>query len=193
LKHDRSNGYDAIAEDYIRLRSQKTGVEIVHNWAKSFKPNAEVLDLGAGYGLPLTQILVDHRLSVSAIDASSKMVTAFGHNFPDIEIACEAAESSPFFNRQFDGILSVGLIFLLSPDSQRQLVSRIAEALKPGGQLLFSAPKEIGSWQDVLTKRESYSLGETEYHQLLTASGLKVSGSFVDEGGSHYYAATKPA
>jgi len=109
-------------------------------------------------------------------------------NFPDIEIACEAAEKSAFFDRQFDGILSVGLIFLLSPDTQRQLLPRIAEALKPNGQLLFSAPKETGSWQDILTKRESYSLGEREYHQLLSVSDLKISGSYVDEGGSHYYA-----
>lgn len=190
---DPSNGYNGVAEDYMQIRSQETGVEIVRYWAKSFKPSAEVLDLGAGYGLPVTQILVDRGLSVSAIDASPKMVAAFRQNFPDIEIACEAAENSLFFNRQFDGILSVGLIFLLSPDTQRQLLPRIAIALKPGGQFLFSAPKETGSWQDILTKRESYSLGETEYHQLLTASDLTISGLFVDEGGSHYYAATKPA
>ena len=190
---DFSNGYDAIVEDFIRLRSQKTGVEVVHNWAKSFEPESEILDIGAGYGLPLTQILVDHRLSVCAIDASPKMVAAFRQKFPNIEVACEAAENSTFFNRKYDGILSVGLIFLLSPDAQRQLFLRMAKALKPGGRLLFSAPKETGAWQDVLSKRESYSLGETEYHHLLTASALQISGSYVDEGGSHYYAATKPA
>ena len=176
----------------MRLRSQETGVEIIQSWANFFSPGAKVLDLGAGSGLPLTQILVDRGLLVSAIDASPKMVTAFRGNFPHIEIACEAAENSSFFDRKFDGTLSVGLIFLLSPDTQRQLLPRIARALKPSGRLLFSAPKETGSWQDLLTKCESYSLGETEYHHLLFASGLEITGSYVDEGGSHYYGATKP-
>lgn len=189
---DASNGYDAVADDYIRLRSQETGVNIVSNWAAAFKSGADVLDLGAGNGFPLTKILVDHSLSVFAIDASPKMVAAFRQNFPHIEIACEAAENSAFINRQFDGILSVGFIFLLLPDIQRQLLPRMSKALKPRGRLLFSAPKETGSWQDVLTKRESYSLGEREYHQLLTESGLQISGSYVDAGGSHYYDATKP-
>lgn len=192
MNSDLSNGYDEVAEDFIALRSQTTGVSSVRSWSASFHPGDRILDIGCGSGLPLTALLIERGLNVSAIDASPKMVAEFERNFPDIEIACEAVESSVFFNRQYDGILAVELIFLLPPDAQRRILPRIAKALNSGGRLLFSAPKETGNWTDVLTKREPYSLGETEYHQLLTASGLNISRSHSDEGGSHYYAAKKP-
>lgn len=192
MNPDCSNGYEAVAETFIRVRSQQTGVATVRDWARAFQPGDEILDIGAGSGEPLTTLLAGLDLDVYAIDASRKMVAAFRKNLPNVKIACEAVEQSVFFNRKFEGVLAIGLVFLLEPAAQRQLIPRLAKALKPGGHLLFSAPKEIGNWVDVLTKHKSYSLGETAYHELLIAAGLRVSGSYMDEGGSHYYAATKP-
>ncbi|MEP3893434.1 MAG: class I SAM-dependent methyltransferase [Litorimonas sp.] len=190
---DSSNGYDDIADTFIQVRSTTSGVSTVQGWANRFKPGDTVLDIGSGSGLPLTKVLIDLGLKVSAIDASPKMVAAFRKNFPHTEITCEAAEESSFLHRKFDGVLAVGLIFLLSPEVQRQLILRIADAVKPGGHLLFSAPKETGSWDDLLTKRQSHSLGEDSYIHLLESSGLVLNERYTDEGGSYYYAAARPA
>lgn len=121
------------------------------------------------------------------------MVAAFKRRFPGVEIACEPAERSRFFERAFDGALAIGLVFLLPADSQRDVIRRMAAALKPGGGLLFSAPREIGVWDDLLTGRRSLSLGAEEYRRIAAGAGLQMVGEHVDEGENHYYEARKRA
>ena len=191
---DQSNGYEAIAEEFIHYRLQSaTGLETIRKWAASLPRGAAVLDVGAGCGEPLTAILIEAGFNVAAIDASPAMVAAFQQRFPGVEIACEPAEHSRFFNRTFDGVLAVGLVFLLPEDSQRELILRMAGALKPGGRLLFSAPWQVGDWDDLLTGQPSRSLGVDEYRRVIANAGLNLVGEHVDEGNSHYYEALKPS
>lgn len=189
MPREPSNGYNDIAEEFMRVRSN-SGAEVARVWAKSLPKGASVLDIGAGNGVPITQALVDAGLKISAIDASSKMVAAFRQNFPEIEIACEPVQTSTFFDQKFDGVVAVGLIFLLSEEDQRNFIAKVAKALKLGGQILFSAPKESGAWEDVLTVKASRSLGEKEYKRLLKANGFGVIETREDEGGSNYFLAT---
>lgn len=191
MARDLSNGYDAVAETFMRVRSSTTGVAVLRNWMRTLPQGGSVLDVGAGSGAPLTAELIEAGFNVSAIDASPKMVTAFGRRFPDIEVACEAAEDSTFFDRSFDGLLAVGLVFLLPAERQGPLIKHMASALKPGGRMLFSAPRQIGDWEDVLTGQQSFSLGERAYKDIAAAAGLDIIGEHVDEGESYYYEAKK--
>ena len=194
LPEDRSNGYEAIAEAFISHRLRSTiGLEVIRKWAEVLPQGGTVLDVGAGSGEPLTAALIDAGFDVAAIDASPAMVAAFRQRFPDVEIACEPAECSLFFNRTFDGVLAIGLVFLLPEDRQRELIRRMATALKPGGRLLFSAPSQVCVWDDVLTGRPSSSLGTDAYRQVLVSAGLQPSGEHMDEGENHYYEAHKPS
>ena len=185
-----SNGYDAMAKSYIKLRSA-TGVGIIKDWAASFPGKATILDVGCGNGLPVSQVIIARELKLVGLDASPNMVAAFEQNFPDTEVICGAAETSDIFQRSFDGIIAVGLIFLLSPESQSIVLRRMASALNTGGRLLFTAPKQICSWTDILTEKRSASLGAKAYQDVLEQAGLVVFNEAVDEGGSHYYAARK--
>ena len=108
LARDLSNGYDAVSEAFIRVRSSTTGVAVLRKWMMTLPRAGSVLDVGAGSGEPLTAELIKAGFDVSAIDASPKMVAALQRRFPNIEVACEAAEDSCFFNRSFDGVLAVG-------------------------------------------------------------------------------------
>lgn len=188
---DRSHGYDDIADQFMSARSS-TGTDLVRHWAKTLAPGAAVLDIGAGHGEPLTKVLIDDGLNVSAIDASPRLVEAFRQRFPGVEIACEPVEESRFHDKKFDAVLAVGLIFLLPTDTQSVVIDRVAQVLSPGGRFLFSAPRETGSWIDLLTERISISLGEAEYLKCLEAAGLVFHSHHNDEGGSHYYEARKP-
>lgn len=193
LSEDASNGYEAVAEEFMAVRSA-SGRAVVRKWAASLPRACSVVDVGAGHGEPLTWALIDEGLAVSAIDASPKMVAAFRRRFPEVEVACEPAEQSRFFNRTFDAALAIGLIFLLPEDSQRELIRRISGALEPGGRLLFSAPRQVGTWNDVLTGQPSWSLGAAEYGRLLAQSAFRLideHDDHVDQGGSHYYEARK--
>ena len=189
-RDDPSNGYDAIADTYIKVRSQ-SGRAVIADWATSLPIDASVLDLGTGYGEPYMPVLLDAGLTVSAIDAAPSMVAAFQKRFPAVEIACEPVEESRFFGRSFDAVLAIGLIFLLPETAQQKLISKISNAVNPKGKFLFSAPIEIGTWDDVLTHRSSISLGQEAYCTLLGAAGFDLVESLYDDGGSHYYSAVK--
>lgn len=191
---DESNGYEGIAESYIATRGRAVngiGASTARAWAGTFEKGAEVLDLGCGTGIPVTKILIEAGLKAYGVDASPKMVAEFRRNFPNVPVASEPVERSLFFNRRFDGIVSVGLMFLLSGESQRALIPKMGEALHPGGKLLFTAPFDKVEWKDIMTEQLSRSLGAEEYRLLILASGLSVGEEFEDEGGNYYFSGVR--
>lgn len=187
---DPSAGYDAVADEFISARSA-SGASLVRSWANALAPNSSIIDIGAGHGEPLTSTLIDAGHSVSAIDASAKLVAEFKKRFPGVPVVCECVEESDFFQRSFDAALMVGLIFLLQEKRQAAVFNKLSSVVSPGGRLLFSAPRQIGSWEDVLTKNTSWSLGEQTYRSILEQSGFSLIATHEDEGGSHYYDAVR--
>lgn len=188
MSEDPSNGYEAIVEEYIAVRS-RSGRALVQSWAEGLDAGAPIVDLGAGYGEPITSVLIETGLYVSAIEASPSMVAEFRARFPNVEIACEPVETSAFFGRQFDAALAVGLIFLLPEETQKLVINRVSNALRTGGSFLFSAPVEVGAWDDLLTGQRSVSLGEAAYRLALEEAGFVQIESRVDDAGTHYFSA----
>lgn len=189
---DKSHGYDAAALAFMSERNPRIGAAIVRKWSQTLPRSACILDLGCGHGVPITQVLIRAGFTVFAVDASSKMITAFRRRFPSACAECAAVEDSDFFGRTFDGIVAWGLLFLLPADAQAALIAKVARALKSGGKFLFTSPKEAFTWRDALTGRQSLSLGSAEYQRILQAEGLTLDGELSDEGNNHYYFASKP-
>ncbi|HEX4347929.1 MAG TPA: class I SAM-dependent methyltransferase [Vicinamibacterales bacterium] len=179
-----------MAAEFLAVRS-RIGVATVRTWARSLAPGAAVLDLGCGSGVPISEALISDGFDVHGVDASSSLVAAFHQRFPQAPVACEPAEASAFFGRKFEGVVAIGLLFLLPASTQRDLIRRVGAALKPSGQFLFTAPEQECSWADALTGRTSLSLGAAAYREALTAAGLAVVGTYVDEGENYYYAAVR--
>ncbi|MEM9279893.1 MAG: class I SAM-dependent methyltransferase [Pseudomonadota bacterium] len=192
MSEDKSNGYDAVAEEFLRVRSSIFGLATLRTWLDSLPRGGSILEVGAGSGVPLTEAIIDDGFEVYAVDASATMVKAFQQRFPDVQIRCEPAESSQFFDRTFDGVLAIGLVFLLAGEQQREVIERMAAVLEPGGRLLFSAPKEMCEWNDSLTGQPSLSLGFDEYTRIIADSGLHLAGTYIDEGDVFYYEAQMP-
>jgi cyclopropane fatty-acyl-phospholipid synthase-like methyltransferase len=194
---DRSNGYESVSAEFLahrgnsRTRSNAIGVKEVRNWARTLQPGSSVIDLGCGPGFPLTEVLVEEGLQVFGVDAAPSFVAAFHRNLPATPIACESVLESSFFNRTFDAVLSIGLIFLLKTEEQHRLIRRFADILVPGGRLLFTATVKPHVWNDVMTGMESISLGAEEYLRQLSAVGLSVTSEYEDEGQNHYFDALK--
>jgi 2-polyprenyl-3-methyl-5-hydroxy-6-metoxy-1,4-benzoquinol methylase len=185
---DPSNGYEAVASEFMRRRGESNiGAATVRRWSRALQPGATVLDVGCGHGLPLAMVLIEQGFNVYGIDASPTLIAAFRSRFPQAHVTCEAAESSDFFGRTFDGVLAIGLIFLLNADTQRALIHKVEQALNPGGRFLFTAPKDACSWTDVMTGRPSLSLGAEGYDAILTGAGLVVLDEYLDEGENHYF------
>ena len=193
IASDAANGYEAVAGEFMERRAESAiGVSTVRAWARALPPGASILDLGCGHGSPVAEALLNDGFAVHGVDASPTLTDAFRRRFPQAPVACEPVERSTFFGRTYDGIVAIGLLFLLDPETQRALLRRIAVALSPGGRLLFTAPAETCVWTDVLTGRQSRSLGAGEYRAILLDSGLTLAGEHGDEGGNHYYAAWRP-
>lgn len=117
------------------------------------------------------------------------MVEAFRSCFPRVPVACEPAEHSAYFDRTFNGVVAWGLLFLLEPRVQLALLPRLARALAPRGQLLFTAPARPCEWDDAVTGRRSCSLGEAAYRRAIEQAGLEMLREFDDEGENHYFVA----
>lgn len=191
-EYDSSNGYQVVASEYMARREESSiGVATVQKWARSLAPRASILDLGCGHGVPISMALIDDGFVLYGVDASPSLTAAFRSRFPHAQVACEAVEDSRFFGRRFDGVIAVGLMFLLPAGTQRDLIRKVALALNPEGRFLFTSPVQIGTWADVLTRRQSRSLGAEAYKAALSSAGLTLVGEYVDEGGNHYYDACK--
>jgi SAM-dependent methyltransferase len=166
-------------------------VKEVREWAKTLRRGSSVLDLGCGPGFPLTVVLVEEGHQVFGVDAAPSFVAAFQRNLPGIPVVCESVLESRLFDRTFDAVLSIGLMFLLKAEEQHRLIRRFADILVPGGRLLFTASAKPAVWNDVMTGLESISLGGEEYRKLLGAAGISVAEEYEDVGENHYFDAFK--
>jgi SAM-dependent methyltransferase len=193
MTDDPANGYEGIAEMFIARRGRRPsvgdaiGARVIRAWAEALPAGATVLDLGCGPGEPSTRVLREAGLTTFAIDASPTMVAAFRERFPGVPVECSAVEASGFFGRTFDGVLAWGLLFLLTPAAQAEVIRKVARALQPRGRFLFTAPKEPVEWLDGMTGQQSRSLGASTYERLLSEAGLVWVGEDQDEGDNHYY------
>jgi SAM-dependent methyltransferase len=194
---DRSNGYEAVSEEFLArrgdsgTRSIAIGVKEVRRWAKTLPRGSSVIDLGCGPGFPITILLVEEGLQVFGVDAAPSFVAAFQRNLPGTPIVCESVLESRCFDRTFDAVLSIGLMFLLKAEEQHRLIRRFAEILVPGGRLLFTSSAKPAVWNDVMTGVESISLGAEAYRQLLGTAGISVVQEYEDVGQNHYFDAFK--
>lgn len=189
-KSDKSNGYDALADVFMRARNAGIGPPVVREWCKSLPPDATVLELGCGFGL-ISQVIVDAGLTLYGIDASEKMIRAFRERFPKIQAECAAAEESAYFDRSFDAIVAWGLLFLLPENTQKTVIAKASQALARGGQFLFTATEKPAQWDDGMTGLPSVSLGAERYDELLAEHGLEVTGHATDIGDNYYFFAVK--
>ena len=194
---DRSNGYEAVSEEFLagrgnsKTRSIAIGVKEVRKWARTLQSGSRVVDLGCGPGFPITVVLIEEGLNVFGVDAAPSFVAAFQRNLPGTPIVCESVLESRFFDRTFDAVLAWGLMFLLKAEEQHRLIEIFAEILMPGGRLLFTSAAKAVTWKDAMTGLESETLGAEEYRKLLEAVGISVVQEYEDVGGNHYFDAVK--
>jgi 2-polyprenyl-3-methyl-5-hydroxy-6-metoxy-1,4-benzoquinol methylase len=191
MPDDGANGYEEYAEIFMRARNLKIGLSVMRRWASQLAPGSELLELGCGHGV-VSQVLLEAGVKLSVVDASPTLLREFHSRFRDVEVECSTAQKSELLRRKYDGVVAWGLIFLLAETDQRSVLRRAADALRPHGRLVFTAPKEALTWKDSITEMPSLSLGATVYEALLRDLGLDVSSGAIDEGANCYYEGIKP-
>ena len=180
------DGYESVAQDFMRARRSSIGPKTVLAWAEALPPATSILDLGCGHGVPISEALLRAGHRVCGVDASPTLVLKFRERFPDATVECSPVEDSLFFNRTFDAAIAWGLMFLLAPEAQRSLIGKVARALNRRGRFLFTSPRQACTWADSLTGLPSISLGHEAYEHELAAQGLVLVGNDED-GAENYY------
>ena len=189
---DAGRFYEMQALQYLDDRDRsRVGVEIVEHWARSLSFGTPVIEIACGGGYPITQVLVDAGLAIWAIDTSPTLLKQFRLRFPEIPTQCASALESTYFGRTFEAVISIGLVSFLREDEQLAFIHRASEILEAGGHFLFTAPVETGTWQDVATGLECWSLGRIAYTRALERMGFRVIRTHVDESANNYYEAEK--
>jgi len=189
---DKCNGCEAAGRQFMASRNPQIGTHTVREWSRRIARGSTILDLGCGHGVPISQVLIDEGFDVYRVNPSPKLIAAFRERFPTAHAECAAVEDSEFFWRAFDGVVAAGLMLLLPPNVQVTVIRKIGSSLNPAGKFLFTSPKEAATWRDILTGRESVSLGAERYLQIPHTEGLLLVDEQLDEGGNHYYLASKP-
>lgn len=192
MAFDSASAYEKHAREFLSARDSSTiGVDVIDRWARSLQRGVEVLEIGCGGGLPVTRVLADAGLKVSAIDSSPTLLCEFRSRFPSIPVECTNVLQSNYFGKQFEAAIAVGVIFLLKEDDQAELIHQVSEHIFEGGSFLFTAPLEVHTWTDVLARNKCESLGCRRYESILNEAGFRLVATYNDSGGNNYYEAER--
>jgi len=185
---DAAQAYEAHAQAFLRGRDASLiGSKVVQAWCRTLAPGCSVLELACGGGYPISRVLHGAGPAMWAVDSSPTLLQAFESRFPGTPVQCARVQDSDFFGRRFDAVVAIGLIFLLQPEEQTALIHKVAKALNSRGRFLFTAPIEVGQWDDLNTGIRCESLGQARYEEALAAAGFTVVSSCHDHGGNHHY------
>jgi SAM-dependent methyltransferase len=186
--------YDLIADWYAAQRTDATGVPELTELLSTLPPNASVLDVGCGNGLPMTRLLIDHGCQVLGVDSSPKMLQYFAKNFPAVPTICAPIQDCDLNGRSFDAAHMWGVMYFLPHAEQVRAIAKVASVLKPGGSFLFTSGDDEG-WKDGEPMNgvpfRYYSFTKDGYRDLLREHGLTLQKTHVDKGDNMYYLARK--
>lgn len=131
-------GYDKIATQYQAWISQVEDDPRLHflNDVLSRPPDRPAaLDLGCGAGIPCTALLAEHGDAVG-VDISAAQLELASRNVPDAQFIKSSMRTLTFPPESFDLVTAFYSIPHLPRDQHAALFQRIADWLRPGGQLL---------------------------------------------------------
>jgi cyclopropane fatty-acyl-phospholipid synthase-like methyltransferase len=130
-------GYDEIVDSYQRqfghsaVRARKLAeLEL------GLSPQARVLDLGCGAGLPVARDLIAHGYRVTGVDASARQIEQARRNVPDAQFILGEMTAVEFPPSSFEAIGAFYSIFHVPRQEHATLLRYIAHWLTSRGRFL---------------------------------------------------------
>jgi ubiquinone/menaquinone biosynthesis C-methylase UbiE len=186
--------YDLIA-DWFGSDRGRTGVGETLAMAAQLPPDAHILDLGCGNGVPLAEALVKAGYQVTGLDSSIGMLERFRRNLPHTNAIHGDARDCPFPDESFDAAISVGMLFHLPPKEQPGVFASVWRVLKQGALFLFTAAQIENASEEGITGTMDgvtfhyYAL--PDYRELIAEHGFSLINVHDDPGVATYFTARK--
>jgi SAM-dependent methyltransferase len=173
-----ARGYDAIALRYAEWAGSVDSpmLDWVRDLESRLPGNADVLELGCGRGVPATRELA-RRHRVTGIDISAVQIELARHHVPEASFVHTDAVELEVAAASLDAVVALSFFGHVPAGEQRELISRCAWWLRPGGFILATfgageAGEEVT--EDWLgTSMFFASLGGDTYLPLLRELGLE--------------------
>jgi ubiquinone/menaquinone biosynthesis C-methylase UbiE len=141
------HGYNQIARVYAQSRDRFDNYDLLKNLTARLEPEARILDLGCGTGIPVCKYFIDNGFVVTGIDLSSEMLKLACANLPDADFIEMDMTELRFEKRAFDAVTAFYSIFHVERTQHPQLFSDIHDILKPNGFILIGLGNE--RWEGV--------------------------------------------
>jgi SAM-dependent methyltransferase len=142
-----SASYDSVADDYLRLFGvSSVRQKKLEEFIERLSPEASVLDLGCGAGVPVAKTLTEQNFNVTGVDISMGQIERARRNVPAATFVQEDMGSLNFAPDTFDGVCAFYSVTHVPSDEHRALVGRVAEWLRPGGIFIASLGASSGDW-----------------------------------------------
>jgi SAM-dependent methyltransferase len=140
LKRLVEAGYDKIAQQYLDWT--KKGDSPRGRYLRQILDHlpaeaAEVLDLGCGAGIPCAQTLALHA-HVTGVDISAAQIALAQQHVPEATFLQADMMAVDFPAGSFDAVVALYSVIHLPRIEQGALLSRVAQWLRPHGQLLVN-------------------------------------------------------
>lgn len=167
-------GYDRCVGSYEAARQGSAAPQL--DLLEACLPDgAQVLDIGCGAGVPVTQRLAE-RFQVTGVDISVEQVKRARMNVPSAVFLHGDIMQVDFLPVSFDAVVSYYAIFHLPREEHPALLRKIHGWLKPGGYLLAtlsSDPESSYTEDDFFGVRMYWSNLELQaYYRLLEEIGF---------------------
>ncbi|MEI8309797.1 MAG: class I SAM-dependent methyltransferase [Verrucomicrobiota bacterium] len=107
-----------------------------------------VLDIGCGYGWTIAR-LAGRVPNLVGIDLDEEALASARANYPQIHFVLQTGAALPFEAESFDAVIFSDVIEHVGEENKQAVVDEAWRVLKPGGQLIFTAPYAgLLAWAD---------------------------------------------
>ncbi len=132
-----SDGYDQVADEYLKTRSEKDEeVKLLPDFMKRLPVGARVLDAGCGAGEPIARILSE-KFKVTGVDISKRQIEKARETLPFCEFIWQDMTTLTFPEEYFDGIISYYAIPHIPREEHKELLENFFRMLKNNGIALL--------------------------------------------------------
>ena len=179
------SGYNRMAHDYLAQRDQFKNLAHLEDLAARLHPDAALLDVGCGSGVPVARFLVEHGFTVTGLDLSPVQVALAQEQVPQATFAVRDMRALQPGEYVVDAIVSFYAIFHTPREAHAAILRTLASYLIPGGFLLVTLGASVWEGTEPFHGVEMYwsHYGPEQNRAMITAAGLAIVRDVIDTSG----------